>query len=348
MTSAQNSVWIFSGKSDPHARIVKSALAWIEINSHLIDSSDFPVNAQIEHRIEQNSICGGIGEPKNYHQDSDCGVAWIRRPQQPKTHPRLHAADKAFSIAESESALRGLFYSMELRGIKFINPILGRTLARYRGVQLEVARISGLNIPRTLISNCPGAVRDFVNEQSRGCVYKTSSPNAWVEANGDIFQCLTTAVDCSTLTDDVMVSASPGCYQSLVVKAFDVRALYLNGNLVCAALKSKNFKLFESDWRAHKPESIDVWPVSAPQSVIDGCRSFAERMGIVFGCFDFVVDAAGKWFFLEVNEAGQFLFIEYFNPEIKILSPFVEMLISFKGHAACAKSRSLQLNDFFH
>lgn len=35
-----------------------------------------------------------------------------------------------------------------------------------------------------------------------------------------------------------------------------------------------------------------------------------EELGIVFGCFDFIVTPQGDYVFLEVNEMGQFLFVE--------------------------------------
>jgi hypothetical protein len=35
-----------------------------------------------------------------------------------------------------------------------------------------------------------------------------------------------------------------------------------------------------------------------------------RRLGIVFGCLDFIVTPEGRHVFLEVNQAGQFLFVE--------------------------------------
>ena len=102
-----------------------------------------------------------------------------------------------------------------------------------------------------------------------------------------------------------------------------------------------------SDWRVHDPRSVDAWPIAPPSSVIEGCQSFAEKCGIVFGCFDFVVTAAGEWVFLEVNESGQFLFLEKFNPKINVLANFVELLLRLSGRNSIEKMHNLRLANFF-
>ena len=60
-----------------------------------------------------------------------------------------------------------------------------------------------------------------------------------------------------------------------------------------------------------------------------------NHFGIVFGCFDFIVTPDGEYFFLEINEQGQFLWVEDANPSIKMLDTFTEFLIeqssNFRG-----------------
>lgn len=51
-----------------------------------------------------------------------------------------------------------------------------------------------------------------------------------------------------------------------------------------------------------------------------------RRMGLVFGALDFIVTPEGDYVFLEVNEQGQFLWIEELNPNIPILDMFVQFL----------------------
>ena len=38
---------------------------------------------------------------------------------------------------------------------------------------------------------------------------------------------------------------------------------------------------------------------------------FVEKSGLVFGSFDFSVDKNNQWWFLEINPAEQFLWLEH-------------------------------------
>lgn len=52
------------------------------------------------------------------------------------------------------------------------------------------------------------------------------------------------------------------------------------------------------------------------------------NLGLVFGCIDIIVTLNGEYCFLEVNEMGQFLWIERANPEIRILDAFCDFLLT--------------------
>ncbi|WP_019217958.1 hypothetical protein [Legionella tunisiensis] len=49
-------------------------------------------------------------------------------------------------------------------------------------------------------------------------------------------------------------------------------------------------------------------------------------LGIIFGCFDFIVSTDNELYFMEINEQGQFLWIEEINPEINMLETWIQFL----------------------
>jgi hypothetical protein len=70
-----------------------------------------------------------------------------------------------------------------------------------------------------------------------------------------------------------------------------------------------------------------------------------QRLGIVFGCFDFVVTPDGKDVFLEVNQAGQFLFIEEYCG-LRLLDAFSEFLLQGRADFVWDEARaSVRLSD---
>ena len=62
---------------------------------------------------------------------------------------------------------------------------------------------------------------------------------------------------------------------------------------------------FRSDYRALRHEAVDL-----PPHVETGVRELMGKLGLVFGCLDFVVDQSGGHHFLEVNPTGQFGWLE--------------------------------------
>jgi len=51
-----------------------------------------------------------------------------------------------------------------------------------------------------------------------------------------------------------------------------------------------------------------------------------DSLGICFGAFDLILDPNGDFIFLEVNEAGQFLWIEEICPDFLVLAAFSAFL----------------------
>jgi hypothetical protein len=59
--------------------------------------------------------------------------------------------------------------------------------------------------------------------------------------------------------------------------------------------------------------------------VAEQCYALMRKLDIVFGCFDFIVRPDGQYVFLEVNQAGQFLFVENYAG-LPLLDAFTEFL----------------------
>ena len=78
-----------------------------------------------------------------------------------------------------------------------------------------------------------------------------------------------------------------------------------------------------------RAESL-VTPDPIKQQVV----AFAQKSGIVFGSFDFAVDRDGGWWFFEVNEQGQFLWLDDLNPELHLQEKFLAFLTSPEGTPA--------------
>ena len=80
------------------------------------------------------------------------------------------------------------------------------------------------------------------------------------------------------------------------------------------------------DWRSGPLRSMKTWIMQVDSSLIEQCRTVMAELGIVFGAFDFALDSQGEFSFFEVNEAGQFLFIEDLHPSVHLAAEFANFL----------------------
>jgi hypothetical protein len=86
------------------------------------------------------------------------------------------------------------------------------------------------------------------------------------------------------------------------------------------------------DWRQDAGQGLVVVnAIDTPPQIEQAVLDFARKAGITFGSFDFAVDATGKWWFLEINEEGQFLWLDEFNPAMRIQEKFLAFLTSREG-----------------
>jgi hypothetical protein len=94
------------------------------------------------------------------------------------------------------------------------------------------------------------------------------------------------------------------------------------------ALQSQRHDGSRTDWRVVAPQALDITRIALPVAVAARCRSFLRRLDLRFGCVDFIVTPDGHYVFLEINQMGQFLWIEEAQPELPLLQMFCDFLVS--------------------
>lgn len=101
------------------------------------------------------------------------------------------------------------------------------------------------------------------------------------------------------------------------------------------------------DWRMIHITELPVFPYRLPPSLLTKVRRFMRSMNIVFGCFDFIVRPDGTHVFLEVNQTGQWLWVEQAAPEIPMLETFCRFLLhGRRDYRGDISVKPLQLRDW--
>lgn len=249
---------------------------------------------------------------------------WYRRPTPPVLPSTLHSGDRDVAWRECNEFIAGL-YLLAAPDAFWVNPPPIRR-AELKPVQLREAARAGLVIPRTLMSNDPARIRRFLAEHRGRTIYKPFFPAQW-DHGDQVAILMTNEVRLEDLPSEDVLRLTPGIFQEKVDKAHELRVTILGEHVVTARLLSQESERTRLDWRAGMGK-ISVEPDRLPEEVERACLRLMRGLGIVFGCFDFIVTPEGEHVFLEVNPAGQFLWVEEACPDLPLLAPFVDFLLA--------------------
>ena len=287
-------VVILSNHGDLHAIAAKKLLVEdFGVECDIVDFGTYPTSATATVEVTDG------GETLAWRGKAaldwgDVTTVWWRRPRRPSLRNLIPDRNaRAFALAECDAVISTLLLSSRAR---FVNDPARQTAAHHKGLQLVTARRLGLKTPRTLISNDPAAVRAFVAAEAAGCITKP----------------LTHPVDRMLPTRDVSehdlhaldtLSVGPMLVQQRLGFGQDIRVCIF-GDVIFAA----EMDVDRIDGRL---DFGSVWRTTeVPSELGSALLALTRELGLVTASIDLRRTVDGNCYFLEVNPAGQFLFVE--------------------------------------
>ncbi len=259
------------------------------------------------------------------HVISPGDVVWVRRPHQAMINPRVSESDRKFAEGEYRWFYHTLMYQLETLPVHCINKYSASRFINNKSVQILLARDCGMHVPKTLFSNAPAAVRTFLAQSGRRSICKAFFPHIWKKDDSESVAVTETfEVDPEMLPSDEVLTYAPAIYQDMVAKEFDVRMVLMGSTVYSYALRNPKGAL---DWRQDAGQGlVQVESIATPAEVEKAVVAFGRQSGIIFGSLDFAVDKEGRWWFLEINEQGQFLWLDEFNRTPDIMEKFLAFI----------------------
>ncbi|STX52322.1 Glutathione synthase/Ribosomal protein S6 modification enzyme (glutaminyl transferase) [Legionella busanensis] len=340
-------ILISTEPDDVHAIIVKLAL---ESKSHqclLWFTADMPTkqtnsiyfsNEQQWWLLENESQC-----PVTNHTEID--AVWWRRARRPFIDENVVKSDIDFIKKENTLFHNGIPFILA-KDAFWINPYESINQANSKLLQLKLALQCGFKIPPTLITNSPVKIKEFLQVYKNDkVIYKPLSSHYWYE-KGVLKLFYTKTIYNEHLPPDHVLQLTPGIFQKHIKKKYELRVTCFGDHIVAAKIFSQEHSKGLTDWRSIPPMELRIEPYCLPYTIEKKIRNFMEALGIVFGCFDFIVTPDNEYFFLEVNQQGQFLWIEDRCPTIKMLDKFVKFILNKNIHYKWSDKNSINLADF--
>lgn len=302
-----------------HVLVAKGAeVAWLQ-------GGDFPNGLTLSIGQQEGRCESRFEAVDATGADDSVRSVWVRRAVEygpfPEAFARLSTAEARIARGEC-IAMRRSFLGCFARSALWVNPWDRIAPAENKALQLRVAAELGFQVPATLMSNCPQRIRAFIRQQGGAVAYKGFGP----------LGIDTTAVSEADLPeDDALVRMLPGIYQQIIAKACELRVTVVGQRVFAYRIDSQSTQKGRLDWRAAYDE-IDVAATSLPSAVEQRCMDVCRSLGLAYGALDLVRTPTGEYVFLEVNESGQFVFLENMaarlgNPAHPIVDALAEMLV---------------------
>jgi len=263
----------------------------------------FPDSSELTYRISEQKFVGSISSDGHSVDADDVGSVWCRS-FMPRGFPaNLDEEELLFARKEAQTALSSLSGFSDWL---WINHPDRERAASLKPLQLHVAGQLGMEIPRTIISNDPDDIRGFHEACGGKIIYKASSQSLKLEPGKAIF---TDEVSDQEMASLDLIRHTPGIFQELIVKAFEVRATVIGSEIFCVKIGSQEQTETATDWRK-APFDLEYQPFELRDELAQKVLLFMNRFGLKYSSMDFIVTPDGRYVFLESNPGGQYRWAE--------------------------------------
>lgn len=328
-------VAIFSIPNDAHAYAFQWGIRQFGGSVEVLCLSDLPDRSTLTWDMAGTQFEDEVGR----YPVHDFQLLLLRRRWPIKAPHWAHNDDQAFIEAQAERAVDWILEAAFPPDLWLHAPAAIR-LVNNKVCQLSAAEKAGLNIPKTVVTNSPDRARRFVSRQPS--VVKPLRCTDWL-VDGQSYFTYTAEVSANELVDEE-IQLAPMIYQERIEKKAELRVMVFGARVRAVRLNSLMYAETAIDWRRAVRNPLGAEQVSLPDEVLRRIRDFCSALGLRMGVFDFIVDQNDNFVFLEVNESGQFLWLEDENPELLLLDDFCAFLGNLVGVSA---TKQIRLADFF-
>lgn len=295
-------ILVISHKNDNEATAVLQELSRMNADASLLDLAEFPqemqINISYDEDLKHQYILSRQSQPEI--DLSECHVVWWRRPQPFVMYPELKNVEyQNFAYNESNEAFLGMWESINTF---WVNHPTRDEVAHRKVLQLRIAQEMGLDIPHTLISTNTEKVRKFIAQHGvEKTIYKSFSATErhWRETR------ILKAEELNLLDN---VRFAPTIFQEYIPAQYDLRITVVGDEIFPAAIYSQSTS-YKTDFRMDFNQA-NVEATEIPNDVENCLKNLMKKLGLVYGAIDMRLTPDGHYVFLEINPAGQWLFIE--------------------------------------
>jgi hypothetical protein len=300
-------VLILSSPEDTHAQAVEGHLKDMGVGVDYLRFNDLLQQCKVAVRLEGGSQSYAVNKQNGELLDlSSYSSIWHRRPGRIQAGQFIEPWIGQMVEQETRAALDGIFASLPCL---WVNHPRNDYACMQKLWQLKVASDLGLSIPRTVVTNDPEVVREFVDVCDGDVVYKLISElsNRSIPAYEEPRGVCTLPLRTQDLEFIDQVGHAMHLFQKRIEKAYELRVTVVGSKIFCVRIDSQSGSA-KLDWR--NDYSVNMEPSTLPEDISRRILALMKAMGLNYGAMDFCVTHDGQQVFLEINPVGQYLWLE--------------------------------------
>lgn len=176
--------------------------------------------------------------------------------------------------------------------------------------QMKIASGLGLKVPDTCITNSPEEARRFVLEHPKGAITKMQSAFA-IYRDGVENVVFTNVITEDNLDTIETLQYCPMQFQEKIEKALELRITIVGDAVFAFAVDSQQLENAKVDWRREGVELLAQWePYELPEDIKEKLLRLMDVYQINYGAVDIIVNPEGDYYFLEINSAGEYFWLD--------------------------------------
>lgn len=326
-------ILVVAPKTDAHAAAVMRRLAFKGAQARMLDVAEIPTargltaSVGFRHKGRYDPASIRLGDLDLLEVEA----VWYRRVGWPLVDARMAQRDRAFAAGETQAALLSAAEILDDRAFA-VNPVRASLMSERGAAKLyalEVAQECGLRVPRTLVTSDPKEAAAFLAIAEGGAIYKPfMAPlveDKLEDGRAKKRTLFTNKLDASALEAIDGVRAAPCLFQELVPKAVEIRATIMGHRVFATEIRSQETEKGRDDFRRAYGE-LSYAPHALPKEIEGALLGVLQGLALYFGCADLILTPEGEYVFLEVNQQGQWLWLEEQTGQ-PLLAAFCEMLM---------------------
>jgi MvdD family ATP-grasp ribosomal peptide maturase len=288
------------------------------------DVDDYPIKNKLSTSFQDGEWVTILETPEKKHRLDDIAAVWYRRAYNMGNGLREELDPKFYGAAMGEvrNTLFGFLESIDVYSLG--KPSVYRRLDS-KEEQLKIADKIGLKIPETTITNSPEEARQFVLKH-KDVVAKMQTGFAIYE-EGVESVVFTNVINEEKLEELDTLLYCPMQFQKKIEKKKELRVTIVGRDVYAFEIDSQQSEKAKIDWRKDGVNLIDKWiPTELPTDIEAKLLELLDVYHVDYGAIDIIVSPEDEYYFIEINAAGEFFWLDNLTEENQISKSIADLL----------------------